>query len=337
LLGRVRLLEKDYSAALAWARRVQRSAPTHAGGYLLEADTHFWNQDPAAAEAPLVRALELNPFDADARFAYGYAIWRRVDASQLDDMAAQWELAIAVDPLHYVTHWHWGNGHTDRTYADYAQPSDSTVRAKLMDADRAISEGRIADAISRTRAVEREHPESVLPEMMRGSAWYMAADLPREERLDSAQAAFVRILARRPHYGPAHNGLAAVIKQRQFGILQNFDSLEAAIAATPLPTDPRFLEVFRDVGYYPGDRVLRMARQQLGPTEAYIPMLHRLGHTFTIPPLHVDLAEAMRRPSFRYTTTFDNRQWMDIRGVGGGAAGIEYVERGSHQERNVLL
>src|SRR5699024_7523426 len=33
---------------------------------------------------------------------------------------------------------------------------------------------------------------------------------------------------------------------------------------------------------------------------------------------------------------FDNRQWMDIRGVGSGATGIEYLERGAHWERNVL-
>jgi hypothetical protein len=36
-------------------------------------------------------------------------------------------------------------------------------------------------------------------------------------------------------------------------------------------------------------------------------------------------------------TTFDNRQWMDIRGVGSGAAAIEYVERGAFLERNVIL
>jgi hypothetical protein len=79
-----------------------------------------------------------------------------------------------------------------------------------------------------------------------------------------------------------------------------------------------------------------MARQQLGPSVAYLPMLARQDRRFRVPPLHKDLAEAMRQPFFRGATTFDNRQWMDIRGVGSGAAGIEYVERGSHQERNVL-
>ena len=336
-LGRVRLLEKRYDETLRWADSVRSWNPASARAHLLEADTRFWEQDPAGAEPPLVRALELDPFDADARFAYGYAIWRRVDATQLDAMAAQWEIALAVDPLHYVTHWHWGNGHTNMTYADYAHPTDSIVRVGLAAADRLISAGNIAEAIASARDVERAYSASVLPAAMRASAFYLAQDMPRVVRLDSAQATYEAILARKPHYGPAHNGLAAVIKQRQFSYLIGFDSLEAGIAATPLPEEPRFFEVFADARYYPGDRVLGMIRQQLGPTIGYVPMLHRQARRFTIPPLHKDLAEAQNQPSFRFTTTFDNRQWMDIRGVGGGSTGIEYVERGAHWERNVLL
>src|SRR5690606_27853852 len=158
----------------------------------------------------------------------------------------------------------------------------------------------------------------------------------RDQRLDSAQAVFEAILARKPNYGPAHNGLAAVIKQRHFSVHAAFDSLEREIANTSTAADPAFDAVFSDMAMYPGDRVRQMARQQLGPSYAYLDMLARQGKVFRIPPLHHDLAQAMDRRFFRGATTFDNRQWMDIRGVGSGAAGIEYVERGSHQERNVL-
>src|SRR5690606_18651802 len=152
-------------------------------------------------------------------------------------------------------------------------------------------------AIELTRAVEREYPESVLPAMLRGSAFYMAYDVPVAERLDSAEATFAAILERKPHYGPAHNGMAAVIKHRQFTYLAAYDSLEAAIEATPVPDDRIFEEVFDDVDIYPGDRVRKMVRRQLGPTIAFVPMLHRLNRTFTIPPLHIDLAEAMGNPA----------------------------------------
>ncbi len=337
LLGRVRLLEKRYTDALDLAHSVQDWAPNSARAFLLEAEVFFWEEDLEGAEPALRRALELDPFLADARFAYGYAIWRRVDATQLPAMAAQWRIALAVDPLHYFTHWHWGNGHTHLTYADYAHPTDSIVRERLRPVDRLVSEGRIGEAVAATREIEEEFPGSALPAMLRGSAYYLAETLARAERLDSAQAAFEGILARKTNYGPAHNGLAAVIKQRQFEVLTHYDSLEAAIASTTLPEDERFYEVFADARYYPGERVLRMIRQQLGPTVGYLPMLHRQSRRFTIPPLHKDLAEVQNQPSFRFTTTFDNRQWMDIRGVGGGSTGIEYVERGAHWERNVLL
>ncbi|MDZ7807323.1 MAG: hypothetical protein U5K71_09415 [Gracilimonas sp.] len=40
-----------------------------------------------------------------------------MDATQLDNMAGQRNLAFEVNPLHYLTHWHFGNGHTNLTYA----------------------------------------------------------------------------------------------------------------------------------------------------------------------------------------------------------------------------
>jgi len=55
------------------------------------------------AEAPLRKCLEIDPFNADARFNYGYMIWRRVDARQLDAMAAQWELALDCIMSHIGT------------------------------------------------------------------------------------------------------------------------------------------------------------------------------------------------------------------------------------------
>lgn len=336
LLGRIRLLEKRYDEALEQALLVQRWNRENAGAHLLEADVRFWEQDPEGAEPSLVRALELDPFDPDARFNYGYAIWRRVDATQLDAMAAQWELALEVDPLHYFTHWHWGNGHTNLTYADYAHPTDSIVRAKLLPVRELVARGELDEALRATRELDREFPESVLPALLRGSAFYMAYEMEPVERLDSAQATFAAILERKRNYGPAHNGMAAVIKQRQFLYLSSYDSLEAVIANVPLPEDRLFDEIFRDLEQYPGDRVTKMVLSQLGPSIAYIPLLHRIGSVFTIPPLHVDLAEAMNSPRLRTSTTFDNRQWMDIRGVGSGATGLEYVERGAHWERNVL-
>ncbi|HKK25052.1 MAG TPA: tetratricopeptide repeat protein [Gracilimonas sp.] len=335
--GRVALLKRDYEEALRWAKVIQEWDPALAEGYLLEGEVLFWDQDPAAAEPALQKALEVNPFNADARFSYGYAVWRRVDATQLDNMAGQWNLAFEVNPLHYLTHWHFGNGHTNLTYADYATASDEEVREKLKAADTLLARDQVEEAITMTRDIGVEYPESVLPEMMRGSFYYMFYSMDRAERLDSAEVHFQRILEKKKNYGPAHNALAAVIKQRQFQYLEEYEELEQLIENTPVPEEGSvFYDVFKDAEYYPGDRVKKMIAQQIGPSKAYLEMIQKFDSDFAIPPLHIDLAIAMDRNYFRYGTTFDNRQWMDIRGVGSGATGIEYLERGAHLERNVL-
>lgn len=335
--GQVALLNRNYDKALEWAQKVQDWNPEAAGGYLLEAEARFWDQNPAAAEPSLRKALSINPFNADARFSYGYAIWRRVDATLLDDMAAHWNIAFEINPLHYLAHWHFGNGHTNLTYTDYTHPTDQEVRSRLQRVEDLIWQEDLDEAIALTRDIEQEYPESVLPTMTRGSIYYMYYDMDRDARLDLAQTAFETILERKQNYGPAHNGLAAVIKQRQFEYLYGFEELQQEIENTEVPEEGSdFYNIFKDAEYYPGDRVTKMIAQQIGPSEAYLPLINKLDSDFAIPPLHIDLAEAMGRNYFRHGTTFDNRQWMDIRGVGSGATGIEYLERGAHWERNVL-
>ncbi|RMG65246.1 MAG: hypothetical protein D6722_16110 [Bacteroidetes bacterium] len=336
LQGRLALLQKDYAGALTLAQAVQQWNPANAKAYLLEAEAYFWLRQPEQAEAPLRRALELDPFDPDARFAYGYALWRRVDATLLPAMAAQWEIALRVHPLHYQTHWHWGNGHTHLTYADYVDPQEDEIRPQLERADSLLAQNQIEAALTHIWQVARAYPTSELPMMHLGSAYYMAYDLG-PARLDTAQEIFQGILSRKAHYGPAHNGLAAVIKQKRFAYLHQYDSLEQVIAHTQITDPDNFAAVFSDLDRYPGERVRRMVWNQLYSSVVYFPFLQKLGREFVIPPLHEDLALAMDQPFFRGATTFDNRQWMDIRGVGSGATGIEYVERGAHLERNVTL
>lgn len=337
MLGRTRLLQKNYTEALAIAKKVIQQNPNSAGAYLLEADVYFWNQQPDLAESPLKKSLTLDPYNADARFSYGYAIWRRIDATQLNAMAAQWELALAINPLHFQTNWHWGNGHTNLTYANYAEKDDEIIRTALKKADEEISQGQVAKAIETTRTIEKQYPASVLPGMHRASIYYIAFDMDRKIRLDSAENIFRKILHRKQHYGPAHNGLSAVIKSKRIPYLAVYDSISKMLNTTKIKDMANFQKVFPDVNYYPGETVKAMAWNQLFTAVVYFPFLSKQGESFRIPPLHKDLAVTMNAPYFRYMTTFDNRQWMDIRGVGSGAAAIEYVEKGAFLERNVIL
>lgn len=336
-LGRAKLLQKKYKDALAIAKGIIKTNPKSAGAYLLEADVFFWDQQPELAESPLRKSLELDPFNADARFSYGYAIWRRIDARQLNAMAAQWELALAINPLHYQTHWHWGNGHTNLTYADYAEKDDDLIRKALEKSDDLVRQKQIPQAIELINKTEKQYPASVLPRLHKASLYYIDYEIDRKIRLDSAEHIFREILERKKHYGPAHNGLSAVIKSKRIGYLSSFDSITNELNNTKISDIDNFQKVFPDVSYYPGDGIKAMAWNQLYTSVVYFPFLSRQNNSFRIPPLHKDLAITMNAPYFRFMTTFDNRQWMDIRGVGSGAAAIEYVERGAFMERNVIL
>lgn len=338
VLGRALMLQKKYPEALSVAQTLQKKNPKLAAAYQLEANVYFWDQHPEKAEAPLVKSLTLDPLNADARFSYGYAIWRRVDATQLNDMAAQWQLALAINPLHFQTHWHWGNGHTNLTFADYADKNEKEIREKLREADKLFHDKRLADAVAVTYQIEKEYPSSVLPAMHRGSLYYSDFETPnRKANLDSAQQTFVSILDKKKHYGPAHNGLSAVIKSKRIPYLMTYDSITNVLKTTKIKDPDNFANVFPDLSYFPGDRVKAMVWNQMYTSVVYFPFLSKQGNAFAVSPLHIDLALTMRSPQFRYTTTFDNRQWMDIRGVGSGAADIEYVERGAYEERNVVL
>lgn len=336
-LGRLQLLQKNYSTALPYARELRSRDHEPAMGYLLEAEAQLWLRNLPAATEALERAISLDPFNADARFWYGYVLWRKVDASLLPAMAAQWEFALKLNPLHYLTHWHWGNGHTHLSFEDYVDADEDAIREALKPAEGQASAGNLDRALILLQDIQKRYPESVIPDLYRASWWYLAFDTPAH--LDSAQAAFERILDKKAHYGPAHNGLAAVIKAKRFRYLSAYDFLETNLP--PLPEDKaavdQFFSIFPDMAYYPGDRVQRMIHQQLHEGKAYFPLLEKLGRRFVIPPLHIDLALAMQNNWFRRGVTFDNRQWMDIRGVGSGATGIEYVMRGAFLERNVTL
>ncbi|GAB3941656.1 hypothetical protein GCM10028805_05170 [Spirosoma harenae] len=338
VLGRALLLQKKYPEALAVAKKLQQKNPKLAGAYMLEANVFFWDQHPEQAEAPLEKSLTLDPFNADARFSYGYAIWRRIDATQLKDMAAQWQLALDINPLHFQTHWHWGNGHTNLTYADYADKNEKEIRDKLKEADKLFHTNRLADAVAFTYKLEKDYPASVLPAMHRGSLYYSDFETPnRKANLDSAEVTFRAILDKKKHYGPAHNGLSAVIKSKRIPYLMTYDSITTVLKTTKIKDPENFSNVFPDLSYFPGERAKAMVWNQMYTSVVYFPFLSKQGNSFAVSPLHIDLALTMRSPQFRYTTTFDNRQWMDIRGVGSGAADIEYVERGAYEERNVVL
>ncbi len=336
--GKIALLEKDYSTASEIASEIQQENPELHFGYLLEAEVCLWKRQIDLARVLLKQSLERNPFSADARFWYGYAIWRTRDASQLKNMAKQWAIALEINPLHYLTHWHWGNGHTHLEYADYVHESDDKALGFLQTMDSLMAKREFDEGFGFGHRIRKEYPKSRFPTLFLASHFYNLSEM-NQMNLDSSLHYFQETLQISPNFGGAHNGIAAVIKKKQFSYLSDNEEIEEELSKVSIPDKWKsvFRNVFPDMAQYPSSRVEKMVWSQLFSSKAYLPMLDSLERQFVIPPLHVDLATAMHNPWFKTGVVFDNRQWMDIRGVGSGATGIEYVERGAHFERNVTL
>lgn len=338
VLVRVLISEKKYDEAMALARKRVKNSSKKAAGYFMEAKVYFWRREIKKAEKALKQGLKRNPLDADARFYYGYAIWRHIDATELDDMVGQWEIALELNPLHFKTHWHLGNGHTNLTFSDYKDPDEDQIRGELEEAETLFSEDSITKAITLTEKVSDSFPKSVIPGLYHASYLYSDFEAEgRQENLEESKRILLDILDDKKHYGPAENALATVIKSKRIPYLKSYDSIHKNLKNPKIENLDDMRKIFPDIDYYPGSIFKGMIWNKLYSTKAYFPFLAALDKDFVVMPLHKDLALAMHNPFFRHNTTFDNRQWMDIRGVGGGAAGIGVVERGAYGERNIIL
>lgn len=339
-LGVISLLQKNYAKALLQAHDLQTRFPLQGEGFFLEAKILYASTQGEGALPLLKKAVQLSPLNADIRFLYGYSFWRSGHPGDLTLMQAEWNFALEIDPMNYLAHWHLGNGYTALTYKEYEPFYTPQILEALKAFDGEILAGNLKGALQLSQQVRHSSPDAVLPVLYGGSAWYMTAlqeGAAGTKALDSAAAYFQAALLRSPRFGPAHNGLAAVINARRLSWLYFADSVGLELKRTVMSPGADFNAVFSTLSYYPGKLVQSMVWNELHSARAYLPLLKIAGKHFVIPALHTTLAESMNSSFFNLASTFDNRRWMDIRGVGSGAAGIEYVVAGAYHERNVLL
>src|SRR5690606_10725656 len=173
---------------------------------------------------------------------------------------------------------------TNLTYADYVDENEKVIRAALKEADELFTANKIDQAFQVIDRVAKQYPNSVLPAMHRASLLYGDFDaLDRKVRLDKAEQVFLDILQRKPHYGPAHNGLSAVLKSKRIPYLATYEEKMQAYRNPRIDNMKDFLQVFPDVAYYPGNVTKGMAWNQLYTAVVYFPFLVKQHRDFVIP------------------------------------------------------
>ncbi len=345
LLGNAYILEGKLKEAAEIAQLLSKNFPESELSSLLQGRLYLLNNSPVKADSIFKIGLMKNPLSADLRFYFGYTAWRNAQKGFLSNMENQWDLCLTIHPTHFLAHWHLGNGHTNKTYSDYSRADDFKIKLELANFDSLLIQKKYGMARKLTETVREKYPLSVLPMLYKASSFYMEHLDPIQNKdlnyildknLDSAEQLFSNILTLIPHYGPAHNGIAAVIKERSLPLLYFFDSLNRVIAQEPKERETFSKVVIPELTNYP-EFTQKIILRQFYAAKAFLPILAKGGYNFHIMPLHHTLAQTFKDPYFNQSSTFDHRQWMDIRGVGSGAVGIEYVQKGAYFERNVLL
>ena len=336
LIGRVRLRHGDPEGAREWAERVRTWAPAQAEGWLLQAEAHVEEGEPTEALEALRQGLTVDPLDPEARFAYGLLLERLSDPAPGGRAADQWRLAVEIDPLHAEAHRYLASVPVEGTSTASLGGADPAVRTALTAADSLAVAGRIAEAIEQTRGVQLAVPESPLPALWRGSYWYLLAPRQGGLALDSALASFRTALSAAPTYGPAHAGIAAVLRTTRTRALASYDSLEASLAGVPAHLPAELESLFPGLDFDSDGRVVRMVLAQLAPLRPLLPLLARRGARIHVLRLHDPAATVGGEASAPEATSVKPAVSADVK-AGGAAVGIADLEIGSHGGESVLL
>ncbi len=339
LLSNIFSLQGQQAEAEKSAKDLTRNFPESPWGYLLMGKWELINNSPKQADSLFKIGLGIDPINADLQFYYGYTKWRLRQGSFLQEMKNHWDICLMVNPLHFLAHWHLGNGHTNIGNFQYQSARDSSVKIEIKPFDLLFGQKRYEEAKSFAESLRHKYPKSTIPTLYKASAYYMMGSLIKEnaeKNLDSSILLFQELLSLHTDLGTAHNGLAAVIKAKRAPYLYFYDSVRNDLERSRIENSLNFKEVFTEFAYFP-ELVEKMISKEIMSAKAYLPLLKKGDFHFHIMPLHHNLAETMQDPYFNTGITFDHRRWMDIRGVGSGAVGVEYVQKAAYYERNVFL
>jgi len=107
---------------------------------------YYWARDMPDAMNAFARAIELNPNNADALEAYGYAFWHRLDRTGIPE---PFQRALAVDPLTLSRHAALGEFYAKDGYVDEALEVIERIQELFVNdrSNRRVEAYRVIDAM----------------------------------------------------------------------------------------------------------------------------------------------------------------------------------------------
>jgi tetratricopeptide (TPR) repeat protein len=305
-LAEVAYWENRLDESGTYLDRCLAADPGFGRAYLLRSFIHRIRQENDQWKAAGRKAVEVSPFDDEAR-ANLFNILMRGE-QKMEEGYAQAKVALRINPLCSQAHNYIGNGWTAVSYgpdptAEPLQPllregSEALINRDLDRADRAFDEVLKADA------------KNIKALIGKGTASY------HRGRFEESLAWFRRALAVNADYGLAHYGVSQDLLRLKDAINVRLAGIEKQFAGTDAPEPPYLGDVFINYAQLDPD-LKKIIRLSVKPLRSFLKAAKDKGATFYITPFHMIQSEAPGMAGIRGQRTFDGRLWDDVKGLGG--------------------
>jgi tetratricopeptide (TPR) repeat protein len=302
----------DYIDAEEYIQKCLEVDPGFAPAYVIQSRIHRIRQDNDKWNEWGRKAVELDPFDDDARANLANILFR--GEGKLREGYEQAKIALRINPYCHLAHVYLGNGWTPHDYEEQKIEGDEKTVAKIKEllktGDKNLLERKFKKADQAFNKVLRMMPKNITAKIGKGTFNY------HQEKYDEALPWFFQVLNINPDYGLAHYGVCQTLLRKKDRINVRFKEIERDFAAKFVSEPPFMRDVF--INYekldYDLQKILCMAVQ---PLKNYLKALKIAGATFYLSPFHKFLWEAPHNQGLKGQRTFDLRLWDDIKGNGG--------------------
>jgi tetratricopeptide (TPR) repeat protein len=280
--------------------------PGFGRAYLLKSLIHRIRQENDQWKAAGRKAVEVSPFDDEAR-ANLFNILMRGE-QKMEEGYAQAKVALRINPLCYQAHNYIGNGWTAVTYGP--DQTAAPLEPLLKDGNEALISRDLDRADRAFDGVLKVDGKNIKALIGKGTASY------HRGRFEESLAWFRRALDVNPDYGLAHYGVSQSLLRLKDAINVRLAGIKKQFADKDAP-EPVFLgDVFINYGRLDAD-LKKIIRLSVKPLRSFLKAAKDKGATFYITPFHMIQSEAPGMADIRGQRTFDGRLWDDVKGLGG--------------------
>jgi len=302
----------DYIDAEEYIQKCLELDPDFAPAHVTQSRIHRIRQENDKWNAWGRKAVELDPFDDDARSNLANILFR--GEGKLQEGYEQAKMALRINPYCHLAHVYLGNGWTPHDYEEQKIEGDEETVAKiekLLEAgDKHLLEWEFKKADHAFNKVLKMMPKNITAKIGKGTLNY------HREKYDVALPWFFQVLDIDPDYGLGHYGVCQTLLRKKDRINVRFREIEKDFLAKFISEPPFMRDVFINYEKLDVDlqKILCMAVQ---PLKNYLKTLKIAGATFYLSPFHKFLWEAPHNQGLKRQRTFDLRLWDDIKGNGG--------------------